>query len=82
MVAVSVAGVRPHGNVVTGEGRQVGQSDPVGGGVRRQRVQLVLIRDFVQLDDPIGPLRRRPEQRGGGGSGVLHSEVPRGGVGL
>lgn len=82
MVAVSVAGVRPHGHVVMGEGPQVGQSDPVGGGVDRRRVKLVLVLDFVELDDPVGPLRWRPEQRGAGGGDVLHREVPRGRVGL
>lgn len=82
MVAVPVAGVRPHGHVVMGERPQVGQSDPVGGGVHRRRVELVLVRDFVELDDPVGPLGWRPEQRGGGGSGVLHCEVPRRRVGL
>lgn len=82
LVAVSIAGISPHRHVVIGEGPQVGQSNPVGRGIDRRRVKLVFVRDFVKLDDPIGPLRWRPEQRGGGGSDVLHREVPRGRVGL
>lgn len=82
LVAVSVAGVRPHRHIVLSEGPQVGQSHPVGGRVDRRRVQLIFVRDFVELHDPVGPFRWRPEQRGSGGCDVLHRKVPRGRVGL